>query len=91
MAVEQNNNTDSSSDSSQDIFTSIYHMLIVRIQILRSEAALSARGKGHFRLYVNFKFPKKSDFSSECCYKLKLKLLFVQFVLNKLAHEHVTL
>ena len=37
---------------------------------------------------VNFKFSKKADFSSECCCKLKLKL-FVQVVLNRLAHEHV--
>ena len=57
---------------------------------LRTGAASSA-GKRTFSRCVYFKLSKKADFSSESCYELKLKskLLFVQFVLNRLAQEHV--
>ena len=50
----------------------VSHTIIVRIKILRSEAASSA-GK----MTISIKFSKKADFSSECCYKLTLKLLLV--------------
>ena len=60
----------------------------VRIEILRSEVKPSA-SKRTFLMSVNFKFSKKADFSGECCCKLNLKLLFLQFVLDRLAHELV--
>ena len=49
---------------------------------------IASASKKHFRC-VNLKLSKNADFSSECCSNLKLKLLFVQFVLNRLANEHV--